>query len=468
MNSIFLEFNLPKAATWFYFSLLLAVAMFFNFRRPLSLRNWDVLGLFLIAPGFLILEEARHFQNEAAVSAAADVAAAANSITKTSNTLVESEATRALRLICTHKILYAYIWLVSASFLWFLRCLLDLGLVRRPYLPINLNNAGLTWLTAALFICITAAAIRRIPELPAESSKEPIALTRVTDSATSIFASQNADLNRVDTRYWVEVSASLFGHMVIVVILFLIGYIHFKESEAGLGAACLYLLNPSTAYTVQQVHHVWPAILLTGAVLVYSRPLVSGLLLGVAAGSAYFPLLLFPLWFGFYRGRGAGRFFSGFLFALVVSVAITALSLGWTGELSEHLRYALDLSDWQAWKRPKTESIWTGTHYAYRLPVFSAYFAFVIVTAFWPSPRHLGHVIAQSAAVVLGVQFWYADKGGIYVNWYLPLLLLMIFRPNLTKVRPPEIARENDWLLRQLTKIGRRLPKFRRFKLSRK
>ena len=34
--SIFLDFQLPNAATWLYFSLLLAVAIFFQFDRPLS------------------------------------------------------------------------------------------------------------------------------------------------------------------------------------------------------------------------------------------------------------------------------------------------------------------------------------------------------------------------------------------------------------------------------------------------
>src|SRR5437764_66895 len=57
--SIFLDFNLPNAATWFYFSLLLAVALFFKFARLLSVRNWDVLTVFLLVPGLLLLQESR-------------------------------------------------------------------------------------------------------------------------------------------------------------------------------------------------------------------------------------------------------------------------------------------------------------------------------------------------------------------------------------------------------------------------
>ena len=44
---IFLDFNLPNATTWFYFSLILTVALFFQFTRLLSVRNLDLLMLVL-------------------------------------------------------------------------------------------------------------------------------------------------------------------------------------------------------------------------------------------------------------------------------------------------------------------------------------------------------------------------------------------------------------------------------------
>src|SRR5271166_3861958 len=57
--SIFFDFNLPNATTWFYFSFLLAVALFFKFSRLLSVRNWDVVTVFLLVPGLLLIQEAR-------------------------------------------------------------------------------------------------------------------------------------------------------------------------------------------------------------------------------------------------------------------------------------------------------------------------------------------------------------------------------------------------------------------------
>src|ERR1700730_1475473 len=58
-DSVFLEFSLPNATTWFYFSWLLAVALFFKFSRLLSIRNWDVATIFLLVPGILVSQKTR-------------------------------------------------------------------------------------------------------------------------------------------------------------------------------------------------------------------------------------------------------------------------------------------------------------------------------------------------------------------------------------------------------------------------
>src|SRR5260221_659187 len=57
--SVFLDFNLPNATTCFYFSLLLAIALFFRFGRLLSIRNGDVVALFVLVPGLLVMNAAR-------------------------------------------------------------------------------------------------------------------------------------------------------------------------------------------------------------------------------------------------------------------------------------------------------------------------------------------------------------------------------------------------------------------------
>lgn len=434
-SSIFLDLSLPNATTWFYFSFLLAVTLFVRFDRLMSLRNWDILALYLIIPGLLCIQEAHALDNVLPTL-------------PTSEVNPFGSRSKALKLA-------GYVWLISVSGYWFLRCLFDLGLEKRPMLPPNINTAGMVCLAVSMFICLGVTAIRRNADASGDGGKGPIALTKVSDGAVAVVSFQSGvtSLELNDPKFWVERGVSISAHLLVTLGLLLIGMRTYGDSLTGIAMACLYLLLPCTGYQVSLIHHVWPALFFLGAILWFRQPLVAGILLGIAAGSVFFPVLLFPLWFGFYRGRGTGRFTLGFVTSLILSLGITGAILSLTGDLNQHLRVALSLSDWQAWKAPKTESIWRGSHWAYRLPVFIAYMAFIILTAFWPRPRHLGHVIAQSAAVVIGVQFWYADQGGIYLLWYIPLLLLMVFRPNLSDVRPPEITPGGPgfrvWLIRR-------------------
>lgn len=412
-HSIFLDFSLPNAGTWFYFSLLLTVALFFQFRRPLSIRNLDLLSLYILVPGFLLLQEAHaiRLQNETAERA-------------------------------SRELILGYSWLLVGSLYWFVRAMIDLTLVRRPVANPNLNTSGLVWLGVALFACLAAVATRNTSEtvVRGQIGTKPVAIEHIQEGATAVArqtqngVGQNA--SPADVKRWVERSLSLLCHLAITVGLVMIGWKHFGDLTAGASLGTLYLLLPYTAYHVAQFHHAWPAAFVTWAVYWYRRPRISGWLLGLAAGSAFVPFLLFPLWLGFYFRRGALRFALSFASALALSTAILAVALWWEGWLTSDL--TLDrVSEWLPWKRPQAESIWTGIHGAYRLPIFVLYVGFIGVITVWPSPKNLSHLVALSAAVFLGVQFWHADRGGVYVLWYLPLVLLMVFRPNLTGHEPP-------------------------------
>jgi len=166
-------------------------------------------------------------------------------------------------------------------------------------------------------------------------------------------------------------------------------------------------------------------------------------------------VLVFPVWLSFYWRRGAGRFVGSFALTSGLCLAVIASFLWIDDELASSFRSALSLPTWQPWIEPlhSTQGLWSATHWAYRMPIFIAYLALVVTTAFWPSPKNLAQVLALSAAVLIGIQFWYADQGGIYVLWYLPLLLLLVFRPNLSDCRPLPIPPEGDWL----TRLGRAL-----------
>ena len=499
--SIFLDdVKLPNDATWFYFSALLAIALFFKFTRLLSMRNLDILTLFLLMPGLLLLRE--NPQNW-----------------------------------------YGYLWLICGSIYFLVRCLADLALVRRPALGPNLGGGGLVWMAGALFVCLTTVAYRQpsqsmVGSVPAfieiaqqevenalaaggftpkqptspqhfspateergkgeggpgtatasgqgesaanrNMTREQVGLTGQTCLVTQVIASQaNAaggvpvgplvqviaavKIAELDTqapvglsvRFWVGRSFAILCHMAIVAGLIVIGWRHFQDIHIGMAAATFYLLLPCTAFQVSQVHHVWPSALIIWAIAAYRLPALAGLLLGLATGTVYFPLILFPLWFSFYRRRGAGRFAGAFALSALVCLGLMALVLWMLGELDQTLRSALSLSDWQPWKEPKAPGLWRGIHWAYRTPIFIAYLAFVTAMAFWPSPKNLGHVLALTAAALIGIQFWYADRGGVYVLWYLPVFLLIVFRPNLLDRRPLPIRSESDWLLRLQRTLAR-------------
>src|SRR5205085_9435252 len=128
-----------------------------------------------------------------------------------------------------------------------------------------------------------------------------------------------------------------------------------------------------------------------------------------------------------------------------LTMAGTGLMLWLNGQPAHGFQALVNLSDWQPWKEPTSEGFWTRVSgaWAYRMPVFIAFLAFALTTAFWPSPKNLAHVIALTASILIGIQFWYADQGGVYVLWYLPFLLLLVFRPNLSERQASPILPES-------------------------
>jgi hypothetical protein len=433
---VFLDFNLPNATTWFYLSLMLAVGVLFKFNRFLSLRNWDIIAAYLLVPGFLFLQEAyaiqpypQTFRNAAAASWAS----------------------------------YGFAWLMVGSLALFVRCLLDIILVSRPALPPNLNLAGLAWFAGAMFVCMVPIALRT-DQVNEPVGKKPTALD-VLDQASTQTVEQVQQLagaswkTPTSARFWVPRILALLFHGAVVTAIVLIGAIHFGNLTNGMAAGTLYLLLPYTAYHIRELHHVLPAALIVWAIFAYRRPVVAGVLLGIAAGTCFFPALTAPVWLSFYRRSGSRRFFAGFFGTALAALSLTGFILWREGNLAESVREVLGLTDWQPWRRSTLPSMWHGVHGAYRLPVFVLHVALIVSTAFWPRPKNLGHVIALSAAILLGIQFWYADQGGLYVLWYLPLYVLMIFRPNLSdrlpptfRTRPPLFLRWGhrliQWLLR--------------------
>jgi hypothetical protein len=452
--SIFLDFNLPNATTWFYFSFLLSVALFFKFARVLSMRNWDVVTLFLLVPGLMLVQGPRlqpqPLPHHPAVRLAALIGqGSAGMLPAGPTTVGDVGFFTTTAPISPSWVWIGYLWLMVGSAYVFCRCLFDLALVQRPALAPNLTFGGLAWLAMALVACLTAVAFRPNPAEPFATPKvENVQPSKPVGPETATLAKAR---EWIEPRWWLARSAAVLCHLAVVVGLVLLGRRHFQDPAAGMAAAAFYLILPYTGLYIGQVHHVLPTAVMVWALVVFPWPLLAGLLMGLASGIAYFPALLVPLWTSFYWRRGAGRFLVATLLAAGLTLAATGLSLWMDGTLEKTLSDVTREGAWQPWKpstsglMPSTESFWTGDHRAYRLPVFIAYAAFWLVMPFWPMPKNLAHLIALSTALLVGIQFWYADQGGVYVLWYLPLLLLLVFRPNLAERRPPEINSETDW-----------------------
>jgi hypothetical protein len=450
MSDILFQYEKVNPTSWAYLSSLLMLALFFKFNRVFSVRNVDLFLLISLAPGLLLVQYS--FENEG----------------------VRPEFALQMQKL-------GFQWLFAVSGVLMLRLLVDSTMVRRPLLEPNLNAAGLSFLGSSLMFFLMAnvvtgpiTAADTTPALPAGEmqaeqngqavdtfdTESPgywlmyllprVSTQTVIDQSAEEPASTQAE--RQQRRQEIsEVTArvmAILSHVLIVSGIVLIGAWHFDNLTAGIGAATIYLLLPYTALRTGSVVHCLPASLLVWAVVLYRRPLVAGILIGLASGTIYYPIFLLPLWCSFYWERGVKRFLTGVLVAIAALVLTLALTTDSTDRFVAHLTQMFGV------RLPRTENlqgIWREGFWnpLYRLPILIGFIALAVSFVAWPPRKHLGTLISCTAALMVGTQFWHAHDGGIYVGWYLPLLLLTIFRPNLEDRVAIATVAESWWKSRQ-------------------
>lgn len=220
------------------------------------------------------------------------------------------------------------------------------------------------------------------------------------------------------------------AHLAVVLGLIAVGYRHFGNLSTGVAAGLLYLLLPYTAIYVGWVLHVLPAAFLTWAIYFYRRPLVAGIMIGLACGTVYYPVFLVTLWISFYWHRGLWRFICGLTALIGVLIIVTAWYATSFPDFVEKFR----LMSGFIFPTDLPGGFWgllDENYRVYRITVLAAHLALCGSFAIWPAQKNLGTLLSCSAAVMISTQFWAAFDGGTAIGWYLPLLLLTIFRPNL-------------------------------------
>ncbi len=434
MSELLFQYQRVHATTWAYLASLLTIALYFKFNRVWSVRNWDLLGLILYAPPLLMVQYGIQHPGEEQAAG----------------------------------IEYAgYICLFVVSGLFMLRLLLDAFMVRRPLLEPNLTVGGLTFLGISLLIFLMANVITgtsdkadivgseqagHLRELEASATNLnslrthgpgfPVIFLLPHVSTQSLLGENGKEVTVVtgtdnapsETVPLVDVVTvrvvAILSQLAIVLGLVVVGLRHFDNMKTGIAAATLYLLLPYTAMWTGHVTHALPGALLVWAIVMYRRPLAAGAMIGLAFGTIYYPMFLLPLWLSFYWQRGLWKFLLGVVAMIALLVAALAFMSSGMTDFMDGLRQMFglrmpfmdsdDLSGaWQFWKP------------VYRIPILVAHVGLCLSMALWPAQKNLGVLISYSAAVMLGTQFWHAHSGGLALAWYLPLLLLTIFRPNL-------------------------------------
>ncbi|WP_442483932.1 hypothetical protein [Aeoliella sp. SH292] len=450
MSEFLFRYETLEPTTWAYLSALLIIALFFKFNRIFSIRNLDLLLLLMLAPGLLGIRLGIEYDSPTAE-------------------------------------LFGYWWLFGVNTVLLFRALWDSAMVRRPLLDPNMNASGLLFLAVSLFLFLMANVIASNPDandmLSAQrahslshrqaSTLEQISLEThgpgfpllftlpeistarmlgargdmpadVDDDEKNeqpeaeVAAPANDEATAEETPPAVDFTTgqlvtakvvAIISQAMIFLGMVLIGARHFENFTMGCAAAMLYLLLPYTAMWTGSVTHLLPAALIVWAVFNYRLPMLAGVLLGLAFGTVYYPVFLFPLWISFYWRRGVVRF------AIGIGIALAALVITQIATSSDFAMFASRMQQMFGIHWPQSENLTGAWHYwnpVFRWPILATFLGMSLLTfPLWPQPKTLASLLSCSAAVMLGVQFWHAHSDGLALAWYLPLFLLMVFRPNL-------------------------------------
>jgi len=445
-----------ESPTWLLHVSLLLVAVFFRFSRLISVRNLDLILLLLLSIAAVRAADAG--KSDVDVAAVSDPASESEDPEAAS---VEASESPATELAEPEQAEPGARWesliAVGISILFVLRLTFDEALTRRPRLEQNLNQAGLTFLFLPAFSILMAGVfLKEPPGRNLEVVKSGAALLdrqettppgadgkQVTPPPTeTLFAAAATKVTELSGRTaiegWIARVLVVLAHTALILGLLYIGRKHFCSTQLGVSMSCLYLLLPCTAYNAHELSHVVPGACLTWAFAMYRKPAVAGVLLGLACGTLFFAVFLLPLWAVFYGKKGSLKFGS----SLLGVAAVVLITFALTSENADSFVSKLVMTaNWTAYRlfnaaEPLPDN--AIGHVFLRITLAAFFFVMLVAMTVIPRKRNLENLLANSTALIVVAQLWYPDDVGAYILWYLPLLLLVMFRPRLDRFVPPE------------------------------
>lgn len=453
---------------WAFASSLLMISLFFKFNRFWSVRNFDLLLIILLAPSLIMVHKGMTMANQAdtgqqsstvlasTIQSDAPPAMPASSAWQTKPTSQPpSPETKQAGIDLQRR---GFIGLFMVGAIYLIRMLLDPLLVRRPLLDPNLSLSGLIFLGICLMFLLFANIFSSKPtpeELSMVKSTISMAKREAADEADTQYLRKRgpgyqmlflvavisvfSDVDDADQpvinaqenieRYILVLKIlAIISQSLIVAGLIFFAVQNFNSLYIGVGIASIYLMLPYTAIYTGHVEHALPSALMLWAIVCFRKPALAGIFLGLATGASYYPLFLLPLWISFYWDRGAKRFSIFFAFTIILCICSLTFTSISPSDFLQQLQKMFGF--WQPLMEG-LEGIWAlGWDRVWRLPLLIAFVILSFSFAAWPTTKDIGILVAYSAAIMIAVQFWHGFGGGLFAAWYLPMMLLTIFRTN--------------------------------------
>ena len=220
----------------------------------------------------------------------------------------------------------------------------------------------------------------------------------------------------------------------------------FRQSgHLGWGVLCVALLGMAPLFwasLARNVSQVLPAALCVWAVAAAQRPVLSGALIALASSAMLFPAFVIPLWANWYRRRGWGEAARFLVPVAVIGAASLAGTLCWTEPVGDasafdvFLRSTIGNQETGFYREqgglwPAIERLRPGPGRDIGQGVVAAlYFVAVLALSFSRLTRGLHGLIAGTACVFIGINFWKSSLPiGGYFMWYAPFVILGLFLP---------------------------------------